>query len=148
MLLTSLTVKELFWWEWTAFFLKIHFHVYAKSVRLSVRPSSFSVRTHVLVMDFLILLSPAEDGDIILALSLSPSFFSLFFYLWNGLKSANNGVKPQTGRRQQTVKSYEYCIFYSSCYYDVGMNFLLICLLLYDFKTNEFIYFQNQLCEL
>ena len=47
------------------------------SVRLSVRPSSFSVRMHILVMDFQILLSPAEDfeGDIVLALSLRPSSF-------------------------------------------------------------------------
>ena len=47
------------------------------SVRLSVRPSSFSVRMHILVMDFQILLSPAEDfeGDIVLALSVHLFFF-------------------------------------------------------------------------
>ena len=45
------------------------------SVSTSFRPSRFSVRTHILVMDFQILLSPAEDfeGDIVLALSVRPA---------------------------------------------------------------------------
>ena len=42
---------------------------------LYVHPSRFSVWTHMLVMDFQILLSPAEDveGVIVLALSVRPS---------------------------------------------------------------------------
>ena len=51
---------------------------------LSVHPSRFSVRTHILVTDFQILLSPAEDfeGDIVLALSVDPSSLRPAGRLW------------------------------------------------------------------
>ena len=58
--------------------------VLSLSVYPSTCPSRFSVRTHILVMDFQILLTPAEDfeGDIVLPLSVRPASFRPSGQLW------------------------------------------------------------------
>ena len=61
---------------------------------LSVRLSRFSVRTHILVMDFQILWSPPEDfeGDIVLVLSVLPSSLTKGA-LWSHLPPATDQVE-------------------------------------------------------
>ena len=51
------------------------------------------------------------------------------------LKGANNGVKPHTDKKikrlQTTETSYEYYIFYSSCYFGEGYEFSQNLLVIY-----------------
>ena len=60
-------------------------------------------------------------------------------YLWNGLKSANNGVKPGTDKDKQVADNRQWKLmntklFYSSCYFGGGYEFSLNLLVLFDFR--------------